>query len=120
MGRILIADDETEILSVMTDVLEEAGHKVIGVIDGEEAFKELQKHVFDVALIDVMMPKMDGYHLATRIHGLPRPPKVVIVTSRNYDKDQKTLEAVGVAAFLPKPFSNRDLIEVVSNLMPRP
>ena len=117
MSRVLVADDEEQILSVMMDVLEEAGHQVIGVKEGEEAYNRLQKERFDVALLDVMMPKMDGYHLATKIHGLPKPPRIVIVTSRNYDRDEGTIQNVGVDAFLPKPFSNRDLIEVVARLV---
>lgn len=117
MGRVLIADDEEQILGAMMDVLEGAGHEVVGAFDGEEALKLIEKQQFDVALLDVMMPKLDGYHLATRIHGLPKPPKIVIVTARNYDHDESTLKSVGVEAFLPKPFSNRDLIEVVARLI---
>lgn len=115
--RILIADDEAEILDVMRDVLEDAGYEVTGVGDGAQALSLLKDTKFDVALIDVMMPKLDGYHLAAQIHGLPNPPKVVIVTSRNFDRDERTLRSVGVAAFLPKPFSNRDLLEVVATLV---
>jgi CheY-like chemotaxis protein len=119
MGRVLIADDEVHILEVMKDVLEAAGHDVVGVSDGQEALWRLQSSQFDVALLDVMMPKMDGYHLAQAVHGLMNPPKLVIVTSRNFDGDQKALEAAGVDAYLPKPFSNRELIEVVANLIKR-
>jgi CheY-like chemotaxis protein len=71
---------------------------------------------FDVALFDVMMPKMDGYHAAQQVHGLSKPPKMVIVTSRNFDGDRSALRAAGVDAFLSKPFQNRDLVEVVANL----
>jgi CheY-like chemotaxis protein len=119
MARILVADDEAHILSVMIDVLEAAGHEVVGVKDGQEALNELRANQFDVALIDVMMPKMDGYHVAAQVHGLPNPPQMVIVTSRDFDGDKRALLASGVAAFLPKPFSNRDLIEVVANLVKR-
>ena len=117
MGHVLIADDEEYILEAMRDVLESVGHSVVGVKDGEEALKLLTDTKFDVALIDVMMPKMDGYHLATKIHGLPRPPKIVIVTARAFEGDRQALYATGASAFLPKPFSNRDLIEVVSRLI---
>ena len=118
MGRVLVADDEEHILSVMMDILEGAGHEVTGVRDGEEALAALKTSApFDVALIDVMMPKLDGYHLAAQIHGLPDPPRIVIVTSRNFDRDEATLQTVGAAAFLPKPFSNKELIEVVTRLM---
>ena len=117
MGRILIADDEQHILEVMVDILESAGHEVIAVPDGHEALFHLQSSYFDIAILDVMMPKLDGYHLAQAVHGLPKPPIVVIVTSRDFDGDKHALTAAGVAAFLPKPFSNKDLIEVVAKLL---
>lgn len=117
MGRILIADDEKQILEVMVDILEAAGHEVIAVADGKEALFHLQSSYFDIAILDVMMPKMDGYHLAQAVHGLPKPPAVVIVTSRDFDGDKQALTAAGAAAFLPKPFSNKDLIEVVAKLL---
>ncbi|MCB4756154.1 MAG: response regulator [Elusimicrobia bacterium] len=117
MGRILIADDEEHILGVMTDVLESAGHEVTGVTDGEQALAMLEKKNFDVALIDVMMPKLDGYHLVTKIQGLKNPPKVAIVTARNFDTDSRIIHAVGAAAFLPKPFSKHELIDVVNKLL---
>jgi CheY-like chemotaxis protein len=66
-----------------------------------------------------MMPKMDGYHLSVKIHSLPNPPKVVIVTARNYESDRQALRVAGVSAFLPKPFSNRELLDVVANLLAR-
>jgi len=117
MGRILIADDEEHILGVMVDVLEAQGHTVVGVADGEKALELLSHHRFDVALLDVMMPKLDGYHLATKIHGLSHPPKIVIVTSRNFDTDGRIIQAVGAAAFLPKPFAKRELIDVVEKML---
>src|SRR5687767_13926751 len=117
MARVLVADDEEHILSVMTDVLEGAGHEVVGVRDGQAAVESLITGDFDVALIDVMMPKVDGYHVAQQIHGLPNPPKVIIVTSRDFDGDRRALTAAGASAFLPKPFSNRELIDVVNNLV---
>jgi len=116
MARILIADDELQILEVMVDVMEGAGHEVVGVSNGEEALQMLQTKEFDVALIDVMMPRLDGYHLAQKLHSFPNPPRVVIVTSRDFDGDKHALQATGVDAFLPKPFSNRDLLDVVSAL----
>jgi CheY-like chemotaxis protein len=117
MGQILIADDEENILGVMVDVLENAGHDVTGVSDGIAALEELKKKTYDVALIDVMMPKMDGYHVAAQIHGLPHPPKIVIVTSRSFEGDKQILARAGVDAFLPKPFANHDLVKVVAELL---
>lgn len=117
MGHILVADDEVHILEVMIDILETAGHEVVGVTNGQEALDQIQSTVFEVVLLDVMMPKLDGYHLAQKLQGLPYKPQIVIVTSRDFDGDQQALSAAGVDAFLPKPFSNRDLLEVVANLL---
>jgi len=119
MGKVLIADDEINILEVMVEVLESAGHRVTGVHDGEEALKILRAKEFDVAIIDVMMPKIDGYHVAAAIHGLSHPPKILIVTSRDFEQDKVALEASGVDAYLPKPFSNHDLVDVVDTLLAR-
>lgn len=101
----------------MTDVLEEAGYHIETASNGEDAFIALKKNPFDVALIDVMMPKMDGYHLAAKINGLPQKPKIVIVTSRDFDRDEETVNRIGAAAFLSKPFSKKELLDAVSNLL---
>jgi CheY-like chemotaxis protein len=118
MGRILIADDEAKILEVMVDVLEIAGHEVTGVADGQAAVDELKRNDYDVVLLDVMMPRLNGYQTATQIQGFPNRPAIVIVTAaRNYESDKKILENIGVDAFLPKPFSNQDLKNVVKELL---
>ena len=117
MAKILIADDETNILDVMKDVLEEAGHDVVGVYDGDEAIRQLKNKRFDIAFIDVMMPKVDGYHVAAAVTNLPRRPKIVIVTARDFEADKNAILATGADAFLPKPFSNHELLEVVATLL---
>jgi CheY-like chemotaxis protein len=117
MGRILIADDESKILELMKDVLEGQGHQIVGVSDGETALRWVQSDHFDVVLIDVMMPRMDGYHLAAAVRSLENPPKIVIVTARDFHGDKDAILASGADAFLPKPFSTKDLIDVVKNLI---
>ena len=117
MGRILVADDEEHLLSVMVDVLEAAGHEVIGVNDGAEALRQLQIKAFDVAILDVMMPKIDGYHLAQQVHSFVNQPHIVIVSARSFEGDRHAVQAAGAAAFLSKPFANKELVEVVANLL---
>jgi CheY-like chemotaxis protein len=118
MGRILIADDEAKILEVMLDVLEAVGHEVTGVADGEEAVQALKQNEYDVVLLDVMMPKLNGYQVAEKIRDMPNPPAVIIVTAaRNYESDKQVLSTVGAVAFLPKPFSNQDLKLLVKDLL---
>ncbi len=117
MARILVADDEQQILEAIVDVLENAGHTVVGVSDGREALFQVQSTQFDLVVLDVMMPKMDGYHLAKEIHNLRNPPIIVIATSRNFEGDKQALLAAGAAAFVSKPFSNRDLVDMVATLV---
>jgi len=117
MAKILIADDEEQILDVMKEVLEGAGHEVFGVVNGEEALKVLENWKFDLAFLDVMMPKLNGYQLAAKIHGLPHQPKVIIVTARNFEKDENTIRRIGISAYLPKPFAKKDLLAIVEKLL---
>jgi CheY-like chemotaxis protein len=116
MAKILVADDEVNIAEMAKGILTEFGHDVDIVHDGQSALLRLQTKTYDVALIDVKMPLMDGYHLAAEAQGLQHPPKIVIATARDYDNDQAAVKAVGVSAFLHKPFSNKDLVEVVERL----
>ncbi len=117
MGRILIADDEQKILELMKDILESQGHQVVAVSDGETALRWAQSDRFDVALIDVMMPRMDGYHVAASMRAFENPPKIIIVTARDFHGDREAVQASGADAFLHKPFSAKDLMDVVKNLI---
>lgn len=101
----------------MKDILETQGHSVVAVSDGETALMHLKSKPFDVALIDVMMPRLDGYHVAAAIRAIEKPPKIVIVTARDFHNDKEAVRASGADAFLPKPFATKDLIEVVHNLI---
>lgn len=101
----------------MKDILETQGHQVVAVADGETALRWLQSDKFDVALMDVMMPRLDGYHVAAAVRSLDKPPKIIIVTARDFHGDKDAIHASGADAFLPKPFSTKDLIDVVKNLI---
>lgn len=117
MAKILVADDEPSILDVIIETLEQCGHEVVGVSDGLQALNLLNSLIFDLAILDVMMPKLDGYHLATKIHGLVHPPKVMIISSRNFEDDRSLLNSIGADAFLAKPFSKKELINAIDNLI---
>jgi DNA-binding response OmpR family regulator len=117
MGRILVVEDDENILSAMIDVITSAGHEAVGVEDGEKALGLLDSQRFDVALLDVMLPKISGYHVAAKCHGLPDPPKIIIVTARDFKGDTQTVHNVGADAFIQKPFSNRDLLNAIKTLL---
>jgi CheY-like chemotaxis protein len=120
MARILVVDDEKQILQIMKEVLEGAGHKVSIAVNGEEALDILTEDPHDLVLLDVMMPKLDGYHAAAKIHGLPKPPKIVIVTARDFEGDYRVVQSLGVSAFLSKPFSKKSLLKTITDLLDEP
>ena len=66
-SRILLVEDDTNLGFVIKDNLEEAGYEVIHCIDGESGWQQFQKKPFDLALLDVMMPRKDGFTLAREI-----------------------------------------------------
>ncbi len=117
MARILSVDDDPQVRSLIEDILDGVGHEVVCVDNPTSAMDVLEKGRFDLALLDVMMPKGDGYHLATHISGLPNPPAMVFVSARDFNEDEKVLESLGAAAFIRKPFTRRELLRVVNTVL---
>jgi CheY-like chemotaxis protein len=116
MSRILVADDEEELLELIRFSLDAAGHAVTTAKNGREALDKSRKTQFDLVILDVMMPLMDGYHASAEITAHPSSPPVLLLTSRDFDQDQPAVKASGAAAFLSKPFEVPELLQVVADL----
>jgi DNA-binding NtrC family response regulator len=103
MGRILVADDEPSFRELLADILEAAGHEVVGARDGEEALAALDRGVYDLVLTDQRMPGIGGIELLRRIRQRAAPPPVVMLTA--YGTIPEAVEAVrlGAADYLTKP-----------------
>ena len=84
MDRILIADDESEIRSLLRLYLENAGYAVEEAADGEEAVKLLAGGDFHLCLLDIMMPKMDGFHVLRKVRETSNIP-VIIISAKDTD-----------------------------------
>lgn len=117
MAKILVADDEPELLELLRFSLDAAGHEVTAVSDGKTALQKGKAGSFDLIILDVMMPHMDGYHVASEISIDPKAPPVLLLTSRDYGQDQAAIKGSGADAFLSKPFEITELLEVVKNLV---
>lgn len=76
--HILIADDEKEILSLLRLYLENAGYRVSEALDGEAAYSLIQNEEFDLAILDIMMPKLNGYALIRRIREHNNLPIIIL------------------------------------------
>jgi CheY-like chemotaxis protein len=120
MARILVVDDEPAVRSLMSVTLKLAGHDVSEATGGEEALKLLQTQVYDLLVLDIMMPVTDGYEVLTRMRAMSNQAEtpVVVVTARGYDAEAMLREASGGAVdHLSKPFDPSDLEHAVERIL---
>ena len=109
--RILIADDDPDILELVAFRLSRAGYDVIKAADGEDALAKAAQHAPDLAVLDVMMPKMDGYEVTRQIRALAHTAAtpVILLTARVQEVDIARGSEAGADDYMKKPFSPQDL-----------
>lgn len=115
---VLVVDDNEKIVEVLTAYLEQAGFSVRSAIDGPAAIAEVDRAVPDIALLDVMLPGVDGIELTRRFqreHGLP----VILVTARSDEVDRLIGLEVGADDYISKPFSPREVVARVKAVLRR-
>ncbi len=117
MPRILVADDEEELLELLKFSLSAAGFEVVPAKNGQMALELAQKGKFDLIILDVMMPFIDGYHVAGEISLDPKAPPILLLTSRDFSQDLAAVKGSGATAFLSKPFEIPELLEVAKQLI---
>ncbi len=117
--RILVADDDAELLSLVKFYLVKQGYEIATVTDGEALLQRAMKESFDLIILDVVMPKMDGYHVTQKLtEDLgARCPKVIIMTSRDLNKEEKIAYASGASAVIQKPLRLVELKAEVEKLI---
>jgi DNA-binding response OmpR family regulator len=108
---VLVADDDPDILSLVTLRLELDGYEVIGAPDGERAVEEALERTPDLALIDVTMPKLDGYEVAERLrqHEPTSAIPIILLTARVQESDVARGIEAGADDYVKKPFSTAAL-----------
>jgi two-component system cell cycle sensor histidine kinase/response regulator CckA len=115
-GRIFLAEDDELVANAVTLALEHAGHKVVRVADGAEAWRHLQERLADYNLLvfDVNMPGLDGIELAQRVRTTGRYTGPILITSGRLGSDDlKQLAETGVDRVLNKPFAVAELLDAV-------
>lgn len=118
-ARILVVDDERNIRKHLGMVLEAAGYQVDGASDGEEALAKSKEQPYDIALVDLQMPKMGGLELLRYLRGFSAGTAVVILTA--YGTVGCAVEAMklGAVDFLEKPFDPRAICLLVEEILLR-
>ncbi|HEU0002060.1 MAG TPA: response regulator transcription factor [Ktedonobacteraceae bacterium] len=115
---ILTADDDPQLLRLMTRNLEFEGYDVISASDGQQALAHIESQPFDLVLLDVMMPKMDGFTVCQRAREFSSVP-IIIVTARGQDQDKVRGLDLGADDYLTKPFSVEELLARVRAVLRR-
>ncbi|MGD8999988.1 MAG: response regulator, partial [Granulosicoccaceae bacterium] len=116
---VMVVDDSITVRKVTTRLLERNGIHVVTAKDGVDAVSVLQEVVPDVFLLDIEMPRMDGYELATHIRNdakLKNIP-IIMITSRTGEKHRQRAMDIGVNRYLGKPYQESDLLENINEIL---
>lgn len=118
--RVLLAEDFVVNEEIILGILEKYGHKVTAVGNGLDAVKAVRQSHFDVVLMDIRMPVMDGLTAAKRIRGLQNPEAaavpIVALTAHAVKGDRERFLSAGMNDYLSKPFRSRDLLRTIQNV----
>ncbi len=117
--RILIVDDEPNIVISLEFLMKREGFAVEIAPDGEAALRALAENAPDLVILDVMLPKVNGFEVCQQIRADPRwrGIKILMLTARGRDREIAKGLGVGADAYVTKPFSTRDLVAQVKQLL---
>lgn len=119
--KVLMAEDEPEVLSIMSRKIAAAGYTVITAGDGEEAWEKIQKELPDVIVLDLIMPKRNGYEVLRRVREQPTSARwqpVIIVSAKRELEDLQEGYALEADHYITKPCQIGDILRSI-NLMVR-
>jgi CheY-like chemotaxis protein len=119
--KILFAEDEPDIQFVARIALEDEGHQVVTVDDGQAAFERALAEPFDVILLDVMMPRLDGLGACQKLREDPRTRDipVIFLTARSQQFEIQAGLRLGALGYIVKPFDTFTLANEIANLLAR-
>ena len=117
--RILVVDDELNIVLSLEFLLKQAGYEVLTANDGEQALTAVERHHPDLVLLDVMMPRKDGYEVCQTLRANPAyaDVRIVMLTAKGRDIEQEKGLSLGADAYVTKPFATREVVEKVHELL---
>ena len=121
-ASILIVDDEPNILLSLQFVMKKAGYEVRTATDGEQALGEMTRAKPDLVLLDVMMPRLDGFTVCQKIKATPewRDVRIIMLTARGREVEREKGLALGADDYITKPFSTKDAIDRVAAALAKP
>ena len=116
--RVLVAEDEPNIVESLTFMLEQAGFEVSVETDGRQALNAVKADVPDVLVLDVMLPEMDGYEVLRQLRADSQAEAlpVLMLTAKGQHEDREMALKCGADLFITKPFANADIVSAVKKL----
>lgn len=117
--KILLTEDDQNFGDVLKSYLEMHDYEVNLAIDGEEGLKFFNKNEYDLCILDVMMPKMDGFTLATRIRELNQTVPLIFLTAKTLKSDVIEGFKIGADDYITKPFNSEELLYRVQAILKR-
>ena len=118
-SRIALVDDEDHIRETVGFALTKEGYAVASYPDGVTAWEAMHEQLPDLAILDIMMPRMDGFELCRRLRGLSDELPIIFLTSRDEEFDRVLGLELGADDYLCKPFSTRELLARIKVLLRR-
>jgi two-component system alkaline phosphatase synthesis response regulator PhoP len=118
-AKILVVDDEVYILHILDFILGAENYDVVTASNGEQALQKVRDEKPDLVILDIMMPKLDGYETCRMIKKDPATKNipVILLTAKGREVDQKLGREVGANDYMTKPFSPSKLIERVQAIL---
>lgn len=119
MGRVLVVDDEPDVLLLCRLNLQQRGHEVLEAAEGRHALELARERHPDVIVLDLMLPGMTGYEVLETLKADPRTSDipVLVLTAKSLRADRERSHGLGAANFLTKPFLPNELCELVDSLV---
>jgi DNA-binding response OmpR family regulator len=119
MTKILVAEDEHAIRSFIVINLKRAGYDVIEAENGKEALAQFDQQTFDILLLDIMMPEVDGFAVCEQARAKDEVVGIIMLTARTREEDKVMGLSVGADDYIAKPFSPAELLARTQSLLRR-
>ncbi len=117
--RILVVDDEAELVKAIEIRLKAADYEVLAAYDGQEGLAKAQEEKPDLIVLDLMLPKMDGYKICALLKQDKRYTRIpmIMFTAKAQEEDRKLGKEVGADAYIAKPFEHQVLLAKIKELL---
>ena len=119
--RVLLVDDEVDFVDVLSERLEANDFEVVPAYDGEEALEKAKEIRPDIIILDILIPKINGFEVCRKLKADPncKDIPIIMLTAMFHPNDMKFGEAMGANAYMTKPFEPQVLLEKMRELLPK-